>query len=32
MSAMPLLWLDYQRAFPGRHWPGLLLLAAGVLL
>lgn len=32
MSVMPLLWLDYQRAFPGRHWPGLLLLAAGVLL
>lgn len=29
---MQTLWLDYQRPLPGRHWPGLLLLAAGVLL
>ena len=32
MSAMQALWLDYQRPLPGRHWPGLILLAAGLLL
>jgi hypothetical protein len=32
MNTMQPLWLDYQRPFPGRHWPGFLLLGAGLLL
>lgn len=32
MTATRPLWLDYQRPPPGRHWPGFLLLAFGLLL
>lgn len=32
VSAPPLLWLDYQRAPPGQQLPGLVLLAASVLI
>jgi Tfp pilus assembly protein PilN len=32
MTTLSPLWLDYQRPFPGHHWPGWLLLAMGGLL